>query len=111
MRRGSKRAILRFRVERSVKRQDLDLGRHTRRELRHRATNLAGSWQKAEHVPIRRAAHLVYGVPGDPELRLRAPFDHFDVDAGLSTTDTPQPTTPMPLTIVVWESVPTQVSG
>ncbi|HET9598357.1 MAG TPA: DUF3943 domain-containing protein, partial [Anaeromyxobacteraceae bacterium] len=37
-------------------------------------------------------AHLVYGVPGAPELRLRAPFDHFDVDAGLSTTDTPQPT-------------------
>ena len=31
--------------------------------------------------------------------------------ASASMPPTPQPTTPMPLTIVVWESVPTQVSG
>ena len=31
--------------------------------------------------------------------------------ASASMPPTPQPTTPSPLTIVVWESVPTQVSG
>ncbi len=31
--------------------------------------------------------------------------------ASASMPPTPQPTTPMPLTIVVCESVPTQVSG
>ena len=33
------------------------------------------------------------------------------IAASASMPPTPQPTTPMPLTIVVWESVPTQVSG
>lgn len=36
--------------------------------------------------------NLVYGVPGTPDLRLRNPFDHFDFQATLATTDTPQPT-------------------
>ena len=31
--------------------------------------------------------------------------------ASASMPPTPQPTTPRPLTMVVWESVPTQVSG
>ena len=31
--------------------------------------------------------------------------------ASASMPPTPQPSTPMPLTVVVWESVPTQVSG
>ena len=31
--------------------------------------------------------------------------------ASASIPPTPQPTTPSPLTMVVWESVPTQVSG
>ncbi len=33
------------------------------------------------------------------------------IAASASMPPTPQPTTPSPLTIVVWESVPTQVSG
>ena len=33
------------------------------------------------------------------------------IAASASMPPTPQPTTPRPLTIVVWESVPTQVSG
>ncbi len=32
------------------------------------------------------------------------------MDASASMPPTPQPRTPMPLTMVVWESVPTQVS-
>jgi len=30
--------------------------------------------------------HVNYGVPGTPDLRLRKPFDHFDLRAGLSFT-------------------------
>ena len=33
------------------------------------------------------------------------------IAASASIPPTPQPTTPRPLTIVVWESVPTSVSG
>ncbi len=33
------------------------------------------------------------------------------IAASASMPPTPQPRTPRPLTIVVWESVPTQVSG
>lgn len=36
--------------------------------------------------------NLVYGIPGTPDLRLRKPFDHFDFQATIATTDTPQPT-------------------
>ena len=36
--------------------------------------------------------HVNYGVPGTPDLRLRKPFDHFDLRAGLSlTSKTAQP--------------------
>jgi hypothetical protein len=41
------------------------------------------------------SAHVMYGVPGDPDLRLRNPFDHFDARVGISFTDQEQPTASM----------------
>lgn len=36
-------------------------------------------------------AHVLYGVPGDPALRLRRPFDHFDLRASFALTKQPEP--------------------
>ena len=41
------------------------------------------------------AAHINYGVPGTPDLRLRRPFDHFDARIGYSFTGESQPTASM----------------
>jgi hypothetical protein len=41
------------------------------------------------------AAHVMYGVPGDPDLRLRKPFDHFDFRFGTSFTESVEPTASM----------------
>jgi hypothetical protein len=41
------------------------------------------------------AAHVTYGLPGDPELRLKAPFDHFDARIGYSFTDAVEPSASM----------------
>jgi hypothetical protein len=41
------------------------------------------------------AAHVNYGVPGTPDLRLRRPFDHFDARIGYSFTDDAEPTASM----------------
>lgn len=45
----------------------------------------AGPWASV-------GAHVMYGVPGDPELRLSKPFDHFDARFGMSFTQKAQPT-------------------
>ena len=37
-------------------------------------------------------AHVTYGVPGDPDLRLRRPFDHFDFRGSYSFTGQVEPT-------------------
>jgi hypothetical protein len=41
------------------------------------------------------AAHVTYGMPGDPDLRLKAPFDHFDARIGYSFTDASEPSASM----------------
>jgi hypothetical protein len=41
------------------------------------------------------AAHIAYGVPGTPDLRLRRPFDHFDARFAYSFTDQAQPSASM----------------
>jgi hypothetical protein len=48
----------------------------------------AGPWANVR-------AHVMYGVPGDPDLRLKRPFDHFDARFGISFTDQEQPTASM----------------
>jgi hypothetical protein len=44
----------------------------------------AGPW-------VSVGAHVMYGVPGDPELRLRDPFDHFDARFSMSFAQGVQP--------------------
>jgi len=36
-------------------------------------------------------AHLLYGVPGTPDLRLRQPLDHFDFNFAIAFTDKAEP--------------------
>jgi hypothetical protein len=44
----------------------------------------AGPW-------VSVGAHVMYGVPGDPDLRLREPFDHFDARFSMSFARSVQP--------------------
>ena len=48
-------------------------------------TSAPGPWANV-------AAHVLYGVPGDPDLRLRKPFDHFDFRGSYSFTGQVEPT-------------------
>jgi hypothetical protein len=43
-------------------------------------TTATGPWTKI-------GAHILYGVPGTPDLRLKQPFDHFDLAVSFAFTD------------------------
>ena len=96
----------------------------------HRAAVNTKAEQKGEKLPLPgRVAHAFYeqmvrttSVAVAPEgispESLKPTTRGISMETGwpsmaasASIPPTPQPSTPRPLTIVVWESVPTQVSG
>jgi hypothetical protein len=63
-----------------------------------------GGWLVDERTRVREGsvgqsasinAHVIYGIPGTPDLKLRVPFDHFDFRGTVAFASSDQPTAAM----------------